>query len=206
MVILFKTNIKDTYFYQKGFVENLRFLSLPYEEGGRKIRLKVLRELLTLLKKENIKVVLTHRFRLLKYLYFAKLFYRDLKLIFYPVVSGEVKHFGRRLAFKLMKSSISKIVVNSRALKEELCALNVVKPEEIEIIYSSVDPGEFSLNLKKFEARRKLKLPEKGFYFGMVANFRPEKDHQTLLLAFKRFLEMGGKAYLLLVGERKQKN
>ncbi|MGB9762114.1 MAG: glycosyltransferase family 4 protein, partial [Caldimicrobium thiodismutans] len=200
LVILFNTEPEKTYFYQKGLGKKLRFLSISYEEGGRKIKLKVLRELINLLKKEKIRAVLTHRFRLLKYLYLAKFFYKDLKIIFYPVVSGELKHLGRRLAFKVIKKSISKIVVNSRALKEELCALKVVKPEEVEIIYSSVDPEEFSLDLTKFEARRYLRLPE-GFYFGMVAKFRPEKDHQTLLLAFKRFLDMGGKAYLLLVGD-----
>ncbi len=200
-IIVFKDFPKDHYLFKKGLGDKLIYLSKTRNEGFRKFSLKVLFELIKILRRENIKVVLTQRWRLVKYLVLAKLFYRDLKIIYHLVIGGRFERLRRRIFLRLISPFLDKLTVNSKALREEILRYRVFPKEKVEILYSAVDPEEFELSLSKEEARRRLGLPEEIFLFGMIAQFRKEKDQEGLIKTFAELLKEEVSAWLLLAGD-----
>lgn len=199
-LIVFKDFPENHYLIKKGHKNKFIYLTKTRNEGFRKFSFSLLAELIKLIKKENIRVILTHRWKLVKYLFLGKFFCPELKIIYHIVIGGRFSSFKRRFFFKLVEPKIDLIVVNSLALKEELIKHNITSPKKIELLYSSLDFSEFDLKISKSEIRKKLNLPEKEFLFGMIANFRKEKDQMGLIRAFYHFLKEGGEAKLILVG------
>ncbi len=200
-VITFK-DPKEGYFYDKSLAEKY-FIVLPFlrHKVMKTFSLKCALTLFRVIKEENICAVLTHRYKLLRYLWFCKLLCPELKIIFHIVIKEAIKGWHQCLFFKIFKRYIDKILVNSNALKEELINKKLVKDKEVEVFFSGVDLLEFDLKIAKEEARKLLKLPEKDFLFGMVAQFRKEKDHKGLIKAFKLLKNQGYKSKLVLVGD-----
>lgn len=200
-VIVFKDFPSNNYLIQKGHEKKLFYLSKTREEGFRKFSLYLVWELIKIFKKENIKVVLTQRWRLVKYLVLAKLFYPELKIIYYIVIGGRFKRLRRRLGLHFFSPFIDKVLVNSVALKEEILRYGLFPSQKIDILYSSVDPSEFEIPFSQKEIRLKLGLPENLFLFGMIAYFRKEKDQEGLIKVFYELLKEGISAGLVLVGD-----
>lgn len=200
-VITFK-EAKEGYLLTKGLAEKYSII-LPFVRQNimKTFSLKCALCLLRLMREEGICAVLTHRYKLLRYLWFCKLFYPELKIIFHMVIGEAIKGGHQSLFFKCFKKYIDKILVNSEALKKELLKRELAKDEEIEVFYSGIDISEFDLNITKEEARRLFKFPEKGFFFGMVAQFRKEKDHKGLIKAFRVLKNQGYTSKLILVGD-----
>lgn len=194
---------KEGYILAKGDLDRELFILMPF------LRKKIMRRfsitfalaLLNLLRRENIQIVLTHRYKLLRYLWFCKLFLPKLKIIFHMVISQAIKGWHQKFWFRRFKRYTDKILVNSKALKAELMSENLAKEEEIEVFYSGVAIEEFEGQLNTKEARRSLGWDENAFIFGMVAQFRKEKDQRGVIQAFKILKEKGYKAKLVLVGE-----
>ncbi len=200
-VIVFKDFPPHNYLIQKGHGHKIIYLSMTREEGFRRFSLSLVWDLVKILKRENIKVVLTQRWRLVKYLVLAKFFYPDVKIIYYIVIGGRFKRLRRRLGLRILFPFIDKILVNSKALKEEILNYKIFPSHKLNILYSAVDPSEFEINLSKREIRKKLGLPENLFLFGMIAYFRKEKDQEGLIKTFAELLREGISAGLVLVGD-----
>ncbi len=200
-VIVFKDFPKNQYLLQKGHKDKILFLKKERREAFKKLSWSLIWELTELIKKENIKVILTQRWKLVKYLFFCKFLCKNLRIIYYIVIGGRFTSLKRRLFFRLLERKIDLVCVNSRALKEELLKYKLIPPEKIKLLYSAVDPQEFEIPYSKREIRKFLNWSEKEFLFGMVAQFRKEKDQAGLIKTFYEFLKKGGKAKLVLVGD-----
>lgn len=61
--------------------------------------------------------------------------------------------------------------------------------ERIRIIPSGIKLEELQITLTQAEARQKLDLPEKGFFFGLIGRFDPQKGQLLLLEALSRCRE-----------------
>ena len=203
-LIIFK-DTKIDYLIFKGLKEIYICLNYTRQEAFKKFSLKCALNLFELIKKENISIILTQRWKVLKYLIICKFFKKDLRIILYLVVSGTFRSFSRKILFKLLKNKINNILVNSADLKEELIAKKLATEKEIDILYSAIDPTDFEIPITQKEARQKMGFPENDFIFGMVARFSKEKDQQTLIYAFKNFLDSGNKSKLVLVGDGPKK-
>jgi len=179
------------------------FYPLPFKRNEvlRKFSFKFLKYFINFVKKEGIKAVFTHHWRFLRCAILTKLFRPELKIIYHIIVGGTLKHPGRRLFFRLFKNKIDCILVNSSALKNELIATRLVKPEEVELLYTSFDLEYFPQDLSKEEARTMLNLPCEAFIFGMVAKFRPEKRQADLIKAFHLAHKEIPKAVVVFVGD-----
>ncbi|MCD6489771.1 MAG: glycosyltransferase family 4 protein [Thermodesulfobacterium sp.] len=194
----------EEYLHDANIPEDLaHFHPLPFKRNNvlRKFSFKFLKYLINFVKNEKIKVVLIHRWRFLRYSTLTKLFYPELKIIYHIVVGGTLKHPGRKLFFRLFKNKIDCLLVNSLALKDELLATGLVKPGEVELLYSSFDLSTFPENLSKDKARTMLNLPQQAFIFGMVAKFRPEKRQADLIKAFNLVHKDIPKAVVVFVGD-----
>lgn len=202
-LVIFK-DTKIDYLIFKGLKDIYLFLDYNRQEAVKKFSFKCALNLLELIKQENISIILTQRWKVLKYLIFCKFFKKNLKIILYIVAAGTFRTIGRQILFKLFKAKVNKILVNSADLKEELIAQKLATGKEIDILHSAIDPSEFEIPITQKEARQKMGFPN-DFIFGMVARFSKEKDQQTLIYAFKNFLDSGKKAKLVLVGDGPKK-
>jgi glycosyltransferase involved in cell wall biosynthesis len=75
-----------------------------------------------------------------------------------------------------------------------------VDPAKIVLITPCVDLRRFDCLPSRSTIRGELGFSQEEFLIGMVAEFRGEKDHPTLLRAFRRVLDQVGHAKLLLAG------
>jgi glycosyltransferase involved in cell wall biosynthesis len=186
---------------KKGHGDKIIYLSKTRNEGFRRFSLSLIWELVKILNRENIRIVLTQRWRLVKYLVLAKLFYPKLKIIYYIVIGGRFKRFRRRLGLRVLSPFIDQILVNSSALKEEILKYKIYPAHKLDILYSAVDPSEFEINLSKREIRKRFGLPEDLFLYGMIAYFRKEKDQEGLIKTLAEVLREVVSAGLVLVGD-----
>lgn len=200
-IITFKEG-KEGYVWDVGDAKEF-CLVLPFSRKRimKRFSLKCALALLKLLKERKIEIVLTHRYKLLRYLWFCKFFNPQLKIIFHIVIAEAIKGWHQEFWFRRFKKFIDKILVNSIALKEELVKKGLAQSMEVEIFYSGVELKEFALDLDKGEARRRFNLEEAGFIFGMVAQFRKEKDQKGVIKALKLLKEKGHKVKLVLAGD-----
>ncbi|MFN3921866.1 MAG: glycosyltransferase family 4 protein [Caldimicrobium sp.] len=192
---------KEGYLHAKRIPKDF-FIILPFSRRMimKKFSIGFARALLRVLKEESIQIVLTHRYKLLRYLWFSKLFHPDLKIIFHMVIAEAIKGWHQKFWFKRFKKYIDKILVNSKALKEELINKNLVREDEVEILYSGVDVNEFEVPHSKKEAREIFEIGNDAFIFGMIAQFRKEKDQKGLIQALKILRDKGYKVKLVLAG------
>ncbi len=193
---------KKGYFLSKG-VEKENTLVLPFLRPKimKRFSLKCALSLLRLLKEKNIQIVLTHRYKLLRYLWFCKFFYPKLKIIFHVVAAEAIKKWHQRFWFRRFKKYIDKILVNSIALKEELIRKNLALENEIEIFYSGVDITEFGIDLAKERAKERIGIEKENFVFGMIAQFRKDKNQKGLIKAFNELKKKENRVLLILVGD-----
>lgn len=201
LVLTFK-DPKEGYLFHKEVAERYVII-FPFKRKSvkRHFSLRFAFYLLNFIKNKEIRAVLTHRYKLLRYLWFCKLFYPKLRIIFHAVIADSVKGLHQIFFFKLFRGLTDKILVNSLALKEEFVRKGLAKEEEIEILYSGIDLKEFEVEIEKGEARRIFGFPEEDFLFGMLAQFRKEKDQKGLIKAFKILKEKGYGCKLVLAGD-----
>lgn len=112
-----------------------------------------------------------------------------------------LRTFNRRVAFRYISKSITKIIAVSNGVRDDfLCDSNFDK-NKIVVIPNGVDPADFIVRLSKSECRSKYQLPDDSFLFGMVARLRKAKDHSGLITAFSQIKDRMPNALLVLAGD-----
>jgi hypothetical protein len=178
--LIFEEYLKDVEF-PPGIANEAKLHPLPFKRNEvlRKFNLSFLKYLIKFLKKEGITILLTHRWRFLRYAIFSKFFYPELRIIYYIVVGGTLKHPGRRLFFRLFKGKIDLILINSLALKEEILSTGLVKPEEVELLYSSFDLKAFPENFLKHLLERPFLFLKRLSFLGWLLNLDQKRGMLT---------------------------
>ena len=97
------------------------------------------------------------------------------------------------------------LVVITRAMAERFVNEHGVSRSKVVLLPPAVNVQRFDSLPDRKTIRHELKLPENAFLIGMVAEFRGEKDHPTLIRAFRRVCDQVPVARLLLVGEEGKK-
>ncbi len=76
-----------------------------------------------------------------------------------------------------------------------------VAAERVRVIYNGVDIDRYSQPHDSAAKRRELGIPADAWVIGLVANLRPQKNHESLLRAFAKLLPVVPEAWLVLVGD-----
>lgn len=76
-----------------------------------------------------------------------------------------------------------------------------VAPDRVRVIYNGVDVQRFGQPHDGAAKRRELDIPADAWVIGLVANLRPQKNHEALLRALAELLPAVPEAWLVLVGE-----
>jgi glycosyltransferase involved in cell wall biosynthesis len=114
-------------------------------------------------------------------------------------ITTPIKH---RIAYSWLPDYL---VVISCAMRNSFTFEHGIDPAKIVLITPCVDLRRFDCLPSRSTIRGELGFSQEEFLIGMVAEFRGEKDHPTLLRAFRRVLDQVGHAKLLLAGEEGRK-
>ncbi len=76
-----------------------------------------------------------------------------------------------------------------------------VAADRVRIVYNAVDIRRFGQPHDGAAKRRELGIPDDAWVIGLVANLRPQKNHEALLRAFARLRPDAPDARLVLVGD-----
>jgi glycosyltransferase involved in cell wall biosynthesis len=114
-------------------------------------------------------------------------------------ITNPIKH---RAAYRWLPDYL---VVITSAMAERFVNEHGVSRNKVVLLPPAVNVQRFDSLPDRKTIRHELKLPENAFLIGMVAEFRGEKDHPTLIRAFRRVYDQIPVARLLLVGEEGKK-
>jgi len=95
---------------------------------------------------------------------------------------------------------VNGVITNSSRVGEMTSRMENVPKESILVIPNGIDADKFAVLPSKRESRAALGLPVNSFVVGLVANYRPMKRHQTLVLAAARLINSCPNLRFLLVG------
>lgn len=127
----------------------------------------------------------------------------NVSTVLYTVrATNTLRNWHRRFVFNCLCKRINKVICVSEAVKDNmLCNAPSLSPEKLITIHNGVDTDAFNIFLSRVDARKKLNLPEKGFYFGIVARLKKAKSHNILLEAFSGVAKSTPDAFLVIVGD-----
>jgi glycosyltransferase involved in cell wall biosynthesis len=104
---------------------------------------------------------------------------------------------ARRLFKQLVRFCSALTVVGPEVARYYIEELGV-PPQRIHVITNGVDLDQF--NFAGRESRSRLGLATDDVVFGIVGRLEPEKDHRTLLQAFRALIDHRQAARLLIIG------
>lgn len=160
--------------------------------------LKLLTSLAEYIRKEKFDIVHTHNMAPLIYGTLASRLALNSHLI--HTRHGREPEVANALIWALNK----KVVTISHDAKERLHACNRIPDDKVCVIQNGVDLGAFGKKLceeEKLELKRSLGLADGAFIVGNIGRLAPEKDQESLITAFSKFLATGANAELVIAGD-----
>jgi sugar transferase (PEP-CTERM/EpsH1 system associated) len=173
---------------------------IPYHVLWRKgIEAGVLARLYRCFRQEKARVVHTHQFPQLLFsclparAYGARIVHTEHEFYTYRDSAR-----ARRLFKPLLRFCSALTVVGPEIARYYIEELGV-PPQRIQVITNAIDTARFKLPGR--ESRARLGLTEDALVFGIVGRLEREKDHRTLLHAFRTLADAHPEARLLIVGD-----
>ena len=125
-----------------------------------------------------------------------------------PVVNWEHVTFMRyswhRLtmtARRMVHLGVDKVVAVARGHRDYIIKEEKIPASKVLTIYNGVDPGRFSSDLTREEARTRLGLPAAGRVVSIIAVLRPDKAHEIFLQAAGIVLKQAPLTHFLIIGD-----
>lgn len=154
----------------------------------------LIKDLHTIIKRENIHVLRTHQ-------YHANLYGRIAGILAgVPVIipsfhnlyeSPKKPKLHRRLLNYFLSLFSDKLIAVSNAVASDIFRYDWVKTEKIKVIYNGIDINEFNSKIAKQEARRLFNLPPDLFIVGSVGRLTQQKGHRFLIEAVSHIKNAG---------------
>ena len=120
---------------------------------------------------------------------------------------GSENPFGsnqkRIMIYRFLSTMVKEFICVSKPLAKWLKEVVRVRKPVIQI-HNGVDTEQYKPG-NDDSCRIELGIPLKSFVIGIVASLYPIKDHSTLIRAFKRLREKEADAYLLIVGDGRER-
>jgi glycosyltransferase involved in cell wall biosynthesis len=159
-------------------------------------------ELYRLMKKKQIHVVRTHRYRSNLYGRLAAF------LAGVPVIIASVhdnyrtdKRPQRRIMNRILSKITDKIVAVSENVKEDIIRYDSIDPSKIEVIPNGIDVERFNPEKNTADIRKEFSLEQDDIVIGFIGRIVPAKGLEYLLNALPYLKEEFKSIKLLIVGE-----
>ena len=164
--------------------------------------LGIVLELYRLMKKKQIHVVRTHRYRSNLYGRLAAF------LAGVPVIIASVhdnyrtdKRPKRRIMNRILSKITDKIVAVSEDVKEDIIRYDSINPSKIDVIPNGIDVERFNPEKNTTDIRKEFSLEDDDIVIGFIGRIVPAKGLEYLLNALPYLKEEFKSIKLLIVGE-----
>jgi len=164
--------------------------------------LGIVLELYRLMKKKQIHVVRTHRYRSNLYGRLAAF------LAGVPVIIASVhdnyrtdKRPKRRIMNRILSKITDKIVAVSEDVKEDIIRYDSINPSKIDVIPNGIDVERFNPEKNTTDIRKEFSLEEDDIVIGFIGRIVPAKGLKYLLNALPYLKKEFKSIKLLIVGE-----
>lgn len=164
--------------------------------------LGIVLELYRLMKKKQIHVVRTHRYRSNLYGRLAAF------LAGVPVIIASVhdnyrtdKRPKRRIMNRILSKITDKIVAVSEDVKEDIIRYDSINPSKIDVIPNGIDVERFNPEKNTTDIRKEFSLEDDDIVIGFIGRIVPAKGLKYLLNALPYLKEEFKSIKLLIVGE-----
>jgi glycosyltransferase involved in cell wall biosynthesis len=104
------------------------------------------------------------------------------------------------LKIKLMKYGISRFIVVSHSLREDLCAKGLLSQAETEVIYNGIDFANYGKSTKR-KLRNQLGLPDNAILIGSLGNVRQAKGYDILINAAGAVVHQKAAVHFVIAGD-----
>ncbi len=112
------------------------------------------------------------------------------------------KHAIRWALIENVLAKFTKTIISvAESIKNQMSIFANIDPRKIKIIHNGIEYDKFDRTIDKEKIKRSLSLAKDDIVIGNVARFYDNKDHKTLLKAFKLVLGKVQNTYLLLIGD-----
>lgn len=182
--------------------EQVLFLETP-KRGLRGLKLKAFWRLLKLTRANRYQIVICHRYKPTYLMLWVAQFVRLPALVAVMHELGTMQARGRQWLMRLLGRRATLFAGVSNAVRDDLRAsLHPFPPEAIVTLYNVIDVDLIEPTfLPKTEARASLQLKDAPYVFGNIARLAVNKDHRSLITAFKQVHEKHPEAMLVIIGD-----
>jgi len=164
--------------------------------------IKIIRKLNTIIKQNKIKIIHTHQEIELLYAVALKLLNPSIKIFHSIHLFNPNYNLDHYLEFFLIKF-VKKIIVVSDSLKKKLVRQGYTERKLVRLYNAVALQSSFDV-IKLEQFKSKINFNAKDFIIMMIGNFRPEKDHITLLKAFNLLREEFTNIKLVFLGRENE--
>lgn len=178
--------------------------------AGRKVKrfdYSLIFKLAQIFKKEKVGLVHTHNMGPLIYGTLAA------RLAGVPIVINTRHGRANKKCNRVIWGMNDAIITISEDARREILKWNHINEEKVRVIYNGIEINKFHFSNKQcsvIEIRKELNLQKDTYIIGIVARLAIEKDHKTLIKAFRNIVNSNINAELVIVGggscERDLKN
>jgi glycosyltransferase involved in cell wall biosynthesis len=171
-------------------------------DNSKGLNISTLSLLSKVVRTEKPDILHCHRHKSTTYGVLASAFTKNIKIISHVHGLGRTRTVRRKLANALITGRISRFVVVSDAVKEDVIKNNLfIKPSKVLTIKNGIDLDNIdTVSATKSEIRSQLGLPSDEVLFGTVGRLARTKGQIYLLRAFTEFVKRIPNSRLVLVG------
>ncbi len=188
---------------EKGVIgEEIENLGVAVISLGRKSKffdLRVVRDLLKIIRGENIQLIHAHLYHANMYARIAAFFSKIPVVITEHNIYSRYK-FKRRIINRLLAKKTEVIIAVSETVKTYIAKRDWLRSSLIEVVYNGIDISKFSTPLSKAEARKKIGISTDCTLLGTVGRLVKQKGHIYLINAMNRIKDVVPDIKLLIVG------
>jgi len=161
------------------------------------IDFNVLKSIIKLIRKEKIKHIHTHQLLELIYALIIKIFSPSIKV--YLTIHGVYKPKWIEIFEKILIKH-TKITFTVSFSAKEILTKKGYSPNQIQVLYNAVNTPKALTEEDKITFYNSIEYTKGDVIIGMIGNFRPEKDHFTLIKAFNKLRHKYPSLKLILIG------
>lgn len=167
----------------------------------KKIDQKFVKRLRNALLDEDIDIVNPHHFGPFLYSFIATMFSR-IRLVYTEHSRWQMEKlpFLKKIMNRIMLNKSDAVVAVSNQIREYYVQKLCLPRYQVHLINNGIEISAFQ-NVNYNQLRSKLGIGKNWKVIGIVANIRPEKNHQLLITAFSELMRIENDVCLLIIGQ-----
>jgi len=129
------------------------------------------------------------------------------RLVRTPVIisserSSNYERKGREIFFERFTQRFSDLIIaNSQAGKDLLIREKKIPETKIRVVYNGIDFKRFAAQINSNKIRTEFDIPQDALVIGMIARYKPAKNHKMFFMVAKEIISKYLNVYFLCIGD-----